>query len=122
MVTPAVALLLHQGPGVTPSLRVETRGQLVEDGDLGVADQGEGDGQALLLPSGELGVPGVPFLGETELVEEVGPVDRVPVEAAVEVERLPHLDPIGETALLELDAETFPQLGARPAVGRGQER
>ncbi len=107
----AVALLLDQGPGVTPSLRVETRCELVEDGDLGIADEGEGDGQPLFLPSGELGVLCVPFLGEIELVEEIGPVGRVPIEAAVEVECFPHLDPVGETALLELDAETFLHLG-----------
>ena len=77
----------------------------------GLPDEGEGDGKALLLPSGQLGVLRLPFLGETELVEEVGPVGRIPIEAAVEVEGLPHLDSVGEPALLELNAEAFLHLG-----------
>ncbi len=63
-VTPRSRMLFHQGPGVTSGLRVETGRQLVEDGDLGVSNQGQGDGQPLLLPSGELGVSRVSFLGE----------------------------------------------------------
>jgi hypothetical protein len=48
---PAVAHLLDHVPGVAPGVRVEAGRHLVEHGDLGLADEGERDRQALLLPA-----------------------------------------------------------------------
>jgi hypothetical protein len=36
----------------------------------------------------------------------------VPVEGGVQVQRLPHLQPVGQGGLLELDADALAQLGA----------
>ena len=41
-------------PELQPALRIEAGGRLVEEQQLGVADQGAGDRQALLLAAGEL--------------------------------------------------------------------
>ena len=45
----ALADALDQVPGVAASLRVEPGRELVEDGDLGVADERERDREPLLL-------------------------------------------------------------------------
>ena len=51
--------LLEQGQDRAGGLRVEGRGGLVTQQDLGSRCQGTGDGDALLLPAGELGRIGV---------------------------------------------------------------
>jgi len=61
-------------PGVAARLRVQPGGQLVEDRDLRVADEGERDRQPLLLAAGQLREPGTELVGEAQLADQ-----RVPV-------------------------------------------
>src|SRR5262245_7127884 len=89
-----------QLPRIAAGLRVESGGQLVEYRDLGPADEGERDREALLLTARELGEGRVALVGQAHLVEQRPPVHGVAVERGVQVERLPHLEPIGELALL----------------------
>jgi hypothetical protein len=105
---------LDQVPGVAPRVPVEPGGQLVEDRDLGVADQGERDREPLLLAARELPEAGVALLLEAEVGQQRMPVGGVVVEGGVEVERLPHLHLLGKLALLELRPDVLPELGAVP--------
>ena len=50
----AVAQITDHVPELAPRLRVQASGRLVEEEQLGVADQGDGDGQPLLLAAGKL--------------------------------------------------------------------
>ena len=85
---PGVAHAFDQCPGVAARLRVQTGGQLVEDGDLGVADECQGDGQALLLATGEVGERGVALVLQTEQRQQLLRIGGVGVEGGVEVQRL----------------------------------
>ncbi len=69
----AVADILDELPGVTPRLRVEAGGQLVEDRDLRVADQRQRDRQPLLLAAGQLAERGLALVGQAEIVEQLVP-------------------------------------------------
>ena len=42
----------HHGPDGQPTLGVDAGRRLVEEGHLGAADQGQGEGEALLLAPG----------------------------------------------------------------------
>src|SRR3990172_2138798 len=48
-----IADVLDEVPQVVPGLRVEPGGGLVEEDDVGVVNQGDSDGEALLLAAGE---------------------------------------------------------------------
>ena len=73
----AVTDRLDELPRVAAGLRVEARRQLVEDRDLRLADEGERDREALLLPAGEVPVGGVALLGQAQLVDERASIGRV---------------------------------------------
>jgi hypothetical protein len=107
-----VADALDEVPGVTTRVRVQPGGQLVQDGDLRVADQRQRDRQPLLLAAGELGEPGVTLVGQPQVLQQRPPVGRVLVEGAVEVERLPDLHLLGKLAFLELCPDALPELVA----------
>jgi len=72
------------------------------------------DRQPLLLAAGQLPVPGVPLPGQPEKIEQRQAVRRGAVEAGVEVDRLGDGELVGQRALLQLDADLFPQPGAAP--------
>ena len=64
-----VADRLDQLPRLAAGLRVEAGRQLVEDRDLGIADQGQRDREPLLLPAGQVLVGGVALVGRAEFVD-----------------------------------------------------
>src|SRR5699024_2049889 len=96
---------LDQFPRLPARPRVERGGQLVETGDLGLADQREGDEEPLLLPSGELSEPLLQEFLEPELLCDGPPVGGTGVQSTVELQRLPHGQLGLQLALLELDAQ-----------------
>src|SRR5215467_4056451 len=112
---PAVPDPGDQRPGVPPGLRVQAGGELVEHGDARVADQRERDRQPLPLAAGQLAEPGVLLARQPEPVQQLRPRGRVPVERAVQLERLADPQPVRQLALLQLHAEHLAQLGAVPA-------
>ncbi len=61
--------VVDQRPGVAAGLRVESGGQLIEDGHARLADQGERDRQSLALATREVYEAGVSLVGESEQVE-----------------------------------------------------
>ena len=101
-----------QVPRLAPRLRVEAGGQLVEDRDLRPPHQGEGDGEALLLPSGEVAVLGAALLSQPEVLDEAVRVGWIGVERGEQPDGLGHRHPVGELALLELDSHEGPELVA----------
>ena len=104
---PASRFTAHDLPCGATRLRVEARGQLVEDGDLRVADQRQRDGQALLLTAGEAPELGVALVLQVEHGEEFLDVGRVVVEAREERERLMDGELVVKPGLLELYAHVF---------------
>jgi len=65
----AVADAADEAPDGVAGLGIEAGGELVEEDDFGVVDEGESDEEALLLAAGEIHEPGVALVGEAELVE-----------------------------------------------------
>ena len=112
-VTPRSRIALDELPRVAAGLRVEPGRQLVEDGDLRVADEGERDRQPLLLAAGELAERRVRACSvEPEVVEELAS-GRPGRGRRTRTGRAPRgpCSLLGQLALLELDADA-----ARAAV------
>src|SRR5690242_21507338 len=65
----ARANIAHQIPDLSPSLRIEAGGQLVEEDDLGIVDQSERDEETLLLPARQRHEPRVALFFQAELVQ-----------------------------------------------------
>ena len=103
-------------PGVAARARVEAGGRLVEEDQLGIADQRQGEVEAALLAAGEGLDPRPRLLGEPDEVEHLVDPPGPRVVARVEVEQLHHREGGGHGALLEHD----PDPGAeRPRPRRG---
>jgi len=107
---------LDHVPGVPAGLRVEARGQLVEDRDLRVADQGQRDGQPLLLAAGQRPELAAGLVREAQVAQQVVRVRGVVVEAGVLLDRLADGDPQRQRRLLQLEPDALAQGGA---VGGG---
>jgi hypothetical protein len=102
----------HEVPEVAARLRVERRGRLVEEHQLGVAHQRAGDGQPLLLAAGELLAADVRVLGEPHELEHLAAAGLPgPVELRERVDLLLRGEELEERRRLELHAEAAGQLG-----------
>ena len=82
----------------------------VEEHELRVVDEGQGDEQALFLASRQRHEPGVPLVEQPELFEKGVAVDRVGVERRPQMQRFPHSDALLELGLLKLDANAILEL------------
>src|SRR5262249_43389321 len=100
-----------------PRLRIEPGGRLVEEQEVGRADEGAADGEALLLPAGEVLVARARLVLEAHLGEDRARVVALRVEGSKELERLEHGEPIVEPRLLERNSEALAEgsLVGRPA-------
>ena len=67
----------HEIPDGAAGLRIEPGRQLVEKHHLGIVDERERDEQPLLLSARQRHEPGVPLVGEAELLEQAIAVDRL---------------------------------------------
>ena len=67
-----VGQLLHDVQHLADQLRVERRGRLVEEHQLGLHGQRAGDRDPLLLAAGELRRVGVELVVEADPVEQLG--------------------------------------------------
>ena len=105
------AQVLDRLPAPTARLRVEAGGGLVEEDQVGVARQREGEVEAAPLAARKLADLGVLDLVELDDVQQVGERARLGVIGAPAVEEL--LDPglPGEAALLQDDADPLAELG-----------
>ncbi len=121
----------HHGPDGQATLGIHPGGGLVEKGDLGAADQGQGQGEALLLAPGEVPPRGgghrpqpdqvEQFLGRDRIGVVVGEQGEHPARAQHGVDAAPlehHPDAPAEGPVLRAGVE--PQdadgPGRRPAV------
>ena len=80
-------------PGGPAGRRVEAGGRLVQEDDVGVADQRQGDVEAAALAAGQLGGEGVGLVGQADQGDGVVDVARRPVVAGVELQALAHRQP-----------------------------
>ena len=128
-----VAHPFDQLPGVAAGLGVEPGGQLVEHRDFRPADQGQHDRQPLLLAARQLPEVVVARRLEPERGQQLAPVRGPAVERGVQLHRLAHPHPVGQRAVLELDADALVELvpvaagveaehADRAAVGGAQAR
>src|SRR5213592_1310851 len=96
-------------PQLPARLWVEPRRGLVEEQQLGLADERARDGQALLLPAGECHHARVALLLELDEGQHLCDAVRLPVERSKQPEHFADGELIGELRLLQLDPEAFAQ-------------
>src|SRR6516162_3281648 len=97
----AVTNTTHQFPDSTPRLGVQPGCQFVKKHNLRIVDKRKSDEQSLLLSSGQVHKPCVPFITETELCEQMVAVyPFLPIERSPKVYRFPHLYPLLQLCLL----------------------
>ena len=100
-----VAQAADHVPGLAARRGVEAGGRLVEEEQLGVADQGEGDVEPPLLPARERRGPGVRLLGEADQLHRLVDVARGGVVAGVLLDGLPRRELRDQPGLLEDEAD-----------------
>ena len=112
-----VAPLAQQVPHVQAGVRVQPGGRLVEEGDLGVAEQGCGQGDPLALATAQTTDRRAGEGGDVESLDELrGAVG--PVEPAEVGEQAGGRDALRQPAVLEHDPDPGAVLGAGlPGVG-----
>ncbi len=91
-------------------LGVEAGGGLVEEEQLGIAHQGAGHGEALLLAAGESADAGVALFFELRGADGFVDGDAAVEEAAEEAQGLFDGQLFGELRLLKLDADALAEL------------
>src|ERR1700683_4041893 len=82
------------------NLGVEARGGLVEKQNARVVNQRHGQGESLLLTSGQLAVEGVALFGQAETFEEFFGVATAGVKTGEEVESFKALQLVGQESKL----------------------
>src|SRR6185436_15139754 len=100
---------VHEVPYGPPGLRIEPRGELVEEHHLGIVDERERDEEPLLLPTRETHERGMSLFRQSELLEERTTVDGARIERRPEIDRFPHADALLKLRLLELDPDAHLQ-------------
>ena len=89
----ALADVAYDVPHGQTRLRVECGGQLVEEEQLGVVDEGQGDEDALALPAGEPGDVGLLLGGDAEALQQRAPGHYVVVEGREKLQGLAYPQP-----------------------------
>ncbi len=115
IVLPRSLEVQDQLPEAAPRLRVESGRGLVEEHDLGVADHGQRDRQALPLPARELHRLRVRLVQEPDLGDHLRRVEPPRIEAREQLRHLEHGEARVERDLLELDADTGLERAGLPA-------
>jgi hypothetical protein len=107
------AQLADQAPGGATTLDVEPRGGFIEEHDLWAPDQGQGEGQPLLLASGQSAPRGSRAVAQAEPVEQCSGWKRAGVKRGIEAQDFAHasgrIDPAGGRPALRHDADTGPK-------------
>ncbi len=108
----------HHAADSDPPLGVDTRRGLVEEGHLGLPDQCQGQGEALLLPAREVPPGRGGHRAEADEVEQVGRWEGVDVVAGEEVQDAARPEHRVHAPALEHDADAAAERGV---VGDGVE-
>ena len=114
IVFPIDGEVLHDLPRVASRVRIESGGRLVEEQELRVPGEGDGDIQTALLAAGELVHAGVPLLGEPDEVDHLVHVPGRGVEARVEGDRLADREVGVDARGLQDDADPLLEIGLGP--------
>ena len=109
-----------QLPELPAGLRIEAGGRLIQEEQLGVADQRAGQGQALLLAAGKRTHPGARLFLELDHGDDLGRGGATIVEAAKQLDRFVDGELLGELGFLEGDSEELPQLPLIPVPAPAQ--
>ena len=109
---------LDHVPGVAPGGRVEAGGRLVEEDQVGVADDPDRDVGAAFLAAGEGADAGVAFVAEADQLDRLVDRPRRLVEAGEEGDRLVHGPERVELALLQDQADAVAPGAGRLRRGR----
>jgi hypothetical protein len=105
-------------PGLAARGRVEAGGRLVEEDQVGVADDADGDVDAPLLAAGERADAGVALGAEAGQLDRLLDRSRRRVEGGEEGDRLAHRQQRVELALLQDEADALaPGAGRLRGVG-----
>src|SRR6476646_11528147 len=99
-----------QVPELPPRLRVEARRRLIEEYQVGVADDRAGEREPLLLPARELSDAGVALLIELHHMDHVVHRPAALVETPKQTDGFFDGQLFAELSLLELNAEAFAEL------------
>src|SRR3989442_5628879 len=96
---------LCQFPQVSPRLRIESGGRLVEEQDLRLVDERGGDTEPLLLAARKLVDLGARLFGQVDLLEDRHGIHASAIQRGKHVEQLEQAQPIEECRRLELDPD-----------------
>ena len=99
-------------PGLAPGRGVEAGRRLVEEEQLGIADQRQADVEPALLATGEARGARLGLLGEADELDRLVDGARPAVVAGVELERLAHRQLGLQVAALQDDADALAQRGS----------
>ena len=103
--------VIHEVPEMPASLRIEAGGGLVEEQQLGIADQRAGHGQALLLAAGKRAHAGIAFFFELGSGDDFVHRDAAMEKAAEKAEGFENRELFRELRFLELNADALAQIG-----------
>jgi hypothetical protein len=109
-----VAQAADHVPGLPPGRGVEAGGRLIQEEQLGIADQGQGHVEAPLLPTRERRGAGVGLLAQPDQVHRLVDVPGGGVVAGVLLHRLARRQLGDQTGLLEDEAHAVPPCPVRP--------
>ena len=113
--------MLDDFPHAPARLRIEARGRLIEEEQVGLIDERAGEREPLLLSAGEVLVPCVPFLLEPDFGQHVVDGPAPAVESRKEGDRFEHGHLLFELRLLELDANALAYLVAGRSPGETED-
>src|SRR5581483_926973 len=97
-------------PELAARLRVEAGGGLVEEEEIGIADESAGHGEALFLAAGKLADARILLLFELHESDHLGGRGSFGEEAAEEADGFEDGELVGELGFLQLDAEALAEL------------
>ena len=115
-----VAQLLEQLPDGAADAGVEAGGGLVDEHQLGAADQRHRQAEPLLLAAGEPAVRRAAAVAEAEPLDQQPDVERVGVQPGDVAQHLDRPDAAPRAAALEHHADAGEQRRAARAPGRGR--
>ena len=104
-----VADVADDVPGVAAGEWVEVLGELVEEDDLGTADEGQSDEQPLPLAAGERTVVAPQQRSELPLLDQLAGRARGRVQGREQVQRLTDPHPVGQRGVLQLGTDASAQ-------------
>ena len=117
MLTPAARSSRSRSQVDAPRVRVHAGGRLVEEDQLGPADQRPGQVDRLLLPAGQPTVRRTSEVGDAQPLHQRAELERVGVQAGQVAEQLTGLDARPGAGALRHQPDPGRRLAADPAGG-----